>query len=336
MLFRSNTGTSRYTVTASNVAVGTTWRKYVLPLPLPAKLTAEKGMFFLAEGPESGFGCTIWFSDIQYEYLGTVVTKGASIQPGEVTADEYTPITVSGAKASFRFDNLGAPDSITVDLMSNYLDLFASPDSVAKVVDGAVKVVGPGDALITAKLGTITASGAVLLHAIPGPRVAAATPTLPAASVQSLFSNAYTNKPVDSWSASWDIADVADVQIAGNDTKKYSNLSYAGVLFEKNPIDASNETKLHLDVYAPQGTTLYVKLVDFGANAVYNGANSDDSECNTYNEVTAGQWTSLEIPLADMMGSDAYHLKSRAHLAQLILASPDAPTLYVDNVYFHH
>ena len=42
---------------------------------------------------------------------------------------------------------------------------------------------------------------------------AAALPTFPAGDVVSLFSNAYTNNPVDTWSVEWDDANVEDVQI---------------------------------------------------------------------------------------------------------------------------
>ena len=50
-----------------------------------------------------------------------------------------------------------------------------------------------------------------------------AAPTPPARNawdVISLFSNAYDNITIDTWSASWDSAAIEDVQIVGNDTKK--------------------------------------------------------------------------------------------------------------------
>jgi len=44
----------------------------------------------------------------------------------------------------------------------------------------------------------------------------------------------------------------------------------------------------------------------------------------------SGQWSSLEIPLADFVG-----LASTEHLAQLVISSSDVNTVIVDNVYFH-
>jgi len=61
------------------------------------------------------------------------------------------------------------------------------------------------------------------------PTTAAPTPTESPADVISLYSNAYGNVTVDTWSAVWDMADVSDLLIAGNDTKKYSNLVFAGL-----------------------------------------------------------------------------------------------------------
>ena len=72
------------------------------------------------------------------------------------------------------------------------------------------------------------------------------------------------------------MADVADVTIAGNAAKKYSNLSYAGIEFTTTPIDATQMTGLHLDLWVTQAAGFKVKLVDFGANGVFGGG--DDKE----------------------------------------------------------
>ncbi|NIM48348.1 MAG: glycosyl hydrolase family 16, partial [Gemmatimonadales bacterium] len=51
------------------------------------------------------------------------------------------------------------------------------------------------------------------------------------ADVISIFSNAYDNVPVDTWSAPWDMADVEDAEIQGDDMKLYTNLVFAGIEF---------------------------------------------------------------------------------------------------------
>ncbi len=167
------------------------------------------------------------------------------------------------------------------------------------------------------------------------PTVAAPTPTDDPLAVISLFSNAYTNVTVDTWSAVWDAADVADVQIAGNDTKLYTNLNYAGIEFTSQTIDATDMTHFNMDIWTPSPTALpavfRIKLVDFGANGVYGG---DDTEHElTFNAsstppLESTNWISYHIPLTDFVG-----LVTKAHLAQLII-SGTIPTVYVDNVYF--
>jgi hypothetical protein len=91
--------------------------------------------------------------------------------------------------------------------------------------------------------------------------------TVAATNVISLFSNAYTNVTVDTWRADWGQSGnvLSDIQVAGNDTKKYTDLSYFGVLTEANKINASTMLNFHIDVWTPN-VTFKVKIVDFGAD----------------------------------------------------------------------
>lgn len=172
--------------------------------------------------------------------------------------------------------------------------------------------------------------------AVVGPDAPAPTPTAPAANVISLFSNAYTNVPVDTWSAVWDVADLADIQIDGNDTKLYTNLVYAGIEFTSQPINASDMLYFHMDVWTPNSTALpavfKIKLVDFGADGAYAGGDDSEHELSfdttTTPALVSSAWIGFDIPLTAFAG-----LASRAHLAQMIIAGT-LGTVYVDNVYF--
>ena len=163
------------------------------------------------------------------------------------------------------------------------------------------------------------------------PLTAAPTPTRPAANVVSMFSNAYTNVTVDTWRTDWSNATLTDMQIAGNDTKKYSALSFVGVEATSSPINASAMTTFHLDAWTPNMTAFRVKLVDFGADGAFAGG--DDVEHEITYVPTLNGWNSYEIPLADFGG-----LTTRGHIAQLIFSGlPDAAgVIYIDNVYFHN
>ena len=55
----------------ANIPVSTTWTKVTIPIPNPAILTAEDGLFHFAEGDTEG-AYTLWFDDIQYENIAVV------------------------------------------------------------------------------------------------------------------------------------------------------------------------------------------------------------------------------------------------------------------------
>jgi len=169
----------------------------------------------------------------------------------------------------------------------------------------------------------------------PAPAVPAPTPTVPAEDVISLFSDAYPNHPVDSWSMFWDVADVADTLIAGNATKHYTNLVYAGIEFANPPVDATEMTRFHMDIWVPGPTAppaqFGIKLVDWGANGVYGGGDDVEHEVWINSASTpplqSETWVSCDIPLTSFTG-----LLTRGHVAQMVIEG--LPGVYVDNVYF--
>ncbi len=170
----------------------------------------------------------------------------------------------------------------------------------------------------------------------------APTPTVPAESVISLFSNAYANHAIDTWSAGWDWADLQDVQLEGNDTKLYTNLVFAGIEFTSQTIDATGMNRFHMDIYTPDATAapafFRVKLVDFGANGVWGGGDDVEHELLFDDASTpplqSQNWYSIDVPLSAFVG-----LSTRAHLAQMIISSSTSPaiaTVYMDNVYLYN
>jgi len=167
-------------------------------------------------------------------------------------------------------------------------------------------------------------------------------PTTPAplpnhAQVISLFSGAYTNVPVGTWSATWDQAEVSTYLIGSDEVKYYSNLVFAGIEFTSPTIDATGMSHFHMDIWTPEPTAMpvdfRVKLVDFGANGVWSGGDDVEHELSfdaTSNPpLVTGEWVSLDIPLSAFTG-----LVTRGHLAQLVL-SGGLDRVFVDNIYFH-
>ena len=330
-LGNDNTGTSKYEAKWSAIPLTTTWTKYTIPIPLTGKVHAERGMFFFAEGPEAGSGCTLWFDDIMFENVDTISNPRPGLATRTIGAFVGAALAVPGTSTTFE---VGGANQIIQHSPAYFT--FASTDSaVAQANDGILRVLAPGRTEITGSLGSVNAIGVLTVNASALPPTAAPVPTLlPAADVISLFSNAYPNVPVDTWSPTWDRADVADVQIDGNDTKAYTNFEYAIIEFASQPIDATAMTHLHLDVWAARGAAIFwVKLVDFGADGVYGGGDDREQEVGFNGGTTPAfrgeTWSDLEIPLTSFAG-----LATREHVAQLIIRG-DVTTVYLDNVYFH-
>ncbi len=171
-----------------------------------------------------------------------------------------------------------------------------------------------------------------------GPEAPAPAPTEWAGAVISLFSNVYDDVVVDTWSAPWDVAEVQDVQIDGDDVKLYTSLEFAGIEFTSNTLDVSVMTHFHMDIWTSDPTDLpnifWVRLVDFGANGVWDGGGDDvestiDIDANYDPPLESDVWVSLDIPLSEFT-----ELITQEHLAQLLIGG-DPNTVYVDNIYFY-
>jgi hypothetical protein len=164
------------------------------------------------------------------------------------------------------------------------------------------------------------------------PSMAAPTPTLDAANVISLFSDAYTDVPVDTWRTDWSSATLEDIMIAGNATKKYSALDFVGVETVANQIDATSMTHFHVDVWSADFSLFAVKLVDFGADGAFGGGDDVEHQVD-FSMPAQGEWISYDIPLSDFTG-----LTTSSNISQYIFVGQPTGnnTVFVDNVYFHN
>jgi hypothetical protein len=171
----------------------------------------------------------------------------------------------------------------------------------------------------------------------PGPPLAtpmtpAPDPTFIANDVISMFSNVYTNVPVNTWQTAWSQGTLNDIQIQGNDTKKYTGLNFVGVeTTGGNLLNVSNMTHLYLNFWTANMTDFRVKLVDFGNDLAYAGG--DDTEHELTFTPTLENWMTLDISLTDFV-----NLASNNHIAQLIFSGNPSGSgvVYVDNVLFHN
>ena len=162
------------------------------------------------------------------------------------------------------------------------------------------------------------------------PMEPAPTPALPASQVLSLFSDPYTDVPVDTWNTGWSVANLSDIMIQGNPTKKYTGLNFNGIETVGSPIDldAAGMLYFHMHLWTPNSTEIRIKLVDFGGDG-YQGANAD-SEFEYTLTPAQEQWEHIEIPLSSFTGMN------QDDINQLINSSTPAGSsvIYIDNVYF--
>lgn len=336
-LGNDNTGTSRFVVGWSNLSMSTSWAKYVIPIPNPAKLTSEAGLFFIAEAPENGEGSDVWFDDVAFERVDTISNPRPLILTQSVSRLVGGTAVVQGTQTTFA---VNGTDQV-IEHSPGYFTFASSDESVATVdAVGRITIVGEGTAQITATLGDVDAVGRVTVSGIALPETAAPAPSHVPADVIAVFSDAYDTITVDRWSTDWDYADYQDLDIEGNTTKVYlyrgQAWNGAAIEFVSDVVDATAMTYLHLDVWVPGTSVLRVKLVDFGADGAFDGTGDDaDSESElqisqaTNPPLLPGQWVSYDIPL-DVFTA----LAARGHLAQLFLSiSSSENILFVDNIY---
>jgi hypothetical protein len=321
--------------------LSTSWTKYIIPIPDPAKLTREKGLLILAEGPEDGDGYTIWLDVVKFEKLGTLAHPRPAILNGEdLTTQTYIGVTstLTGLTQTMNLPN-GA-DQI-VNAAPGYFTFISSDTTVAKVNGyGVVSVVGQGTAKISAKLAGKDADGSLTVISL-GEFSHAPIPDLDPENVISIFSDAYTNVPVDFYNGFFAPFQTtkggADLVIEGDNIIRYSDLNFVATQFSQPTVNASGMTHLHVDIQVEDqlddGDFIRLQLVDFGANGAFEGG--DDSNGSvTFNSppLETGNWVGIDIPLADFAG-----LASTANLAQLFFVS-DATisTILVDNIYFYN
>ncbi|SDM08633.1 Ig-like domain-containing protein [Chryseobacterium taihuense] len=337
--FGNDLGENKYQVSISALAVNTNWKKVYIPIPDASKLTAEKGMFFYSEGPENNNGYTFWIDEVKFEKVPGVAQGTAGILNGDakiVTSFVGVNQNVDGLISTFSLPN---GINQVVNLTPYYFNFSSSNPSVATVNNlGNVSTVSGGSAVITATLADKPASGSLTINS-QGNFLAAPTPTLPADKVISVFSDAYTNVPVDYYNGYWapyQTTQSADFTVNGNNVLNYYNFNFVGIQSAANPINASATSHFHADIYLPNalaaGANFKVNIVDFGSNGAFGG-NDDSNHVTTITAPTLqGQnWVSINIPFSAMTG-----LTSRNKIGQIIFEGANIPAFYADNIYFYN
>lgn len=342
--FGNDLGENKFVTSKFGLAVNSNWKKVILPIPDASKLKGEKGMFYFSSGAVNGKGYTVWIDEVKFENLSTLGTISGIILDG---ADRVVNNAENGDKLNidglFATANLPSGVNETVAAAVSYFNFVSSTAAVATVNGaGVISVLSGGTTKVTATLGGRTAAGSYNITSIgsavlPG-TAAPAPPARDPLNVISMYSNAYTNVPINTWNTGWQFstAQTNFVKISNDDVIRYRTLNFVGIEFTNPSINASNMRFFHMDIWTPDATAspnnFKIKFVDFGPNNAFGGGDDKEGEITIQRpQLVSNNWISIDVPMSAFTTAG---LTTRANLAQMVL-SGTLPNVFVDNVYFY-
>jgi hypothetical protein len=336
--FGNDIGENKFVVSLSNLPATNAWKKVIIPIPDPAKLTAERGLLYFAAAPINNRGFTFWIDEVKFENLGTLLPVESSMVNGtNPSVNTFVGVTntITGLTSTF---NLPTGVNQAVNLSPAYFQFSSSNPAVASVnTEGIVNSLSTGTSVISATLGGVKAKGSLTINCV-GTYAPAPTPTRNQSNVISIFSNAYVNVPVNYYNGYWQPWQTTvsnDFAVNGDNVLNYTIFNFVGIEFSSPTINASSMTHLHLNAYFPgtiaPGRQLRIIVVDFGADAAFGGGD-DTRHSTTFTAPTlvSRNWITIQIPFSAMPG-----LASRSNLGQIIFEGGDGSVMYVDNVYLY-
>lgn len=347
--FGQDFGENKYLVT-TDLQLTTGWRKYIIPIPDATKLIAERGMFWYAEGPENGKGYTFWIDELKFEKLGTIAQPRPSILNGEDKVEiQFLGNSISMANYGLtQTFNLESGVNQTVTPAPSYFSFTSSNIEVARVSDaGIVTFVGQGTSKITAFLGGVKATGSLTVN-VPGSFPVAPVPTLDQNKVISIFSDKYTNLPVNYYNGYWAPFQTTrgeQTTIDGQNVLNYTEFNFVGTQLT-TPLNISEMTHFSVDIMMlelPTDIDLLLTFKNenstattFQQNRIGQSYQLDPRAPVVYPSANfkAGVWSTIKIPIRPT--SETSLDKAGVNLIIIEnIKSSNVKTIYVDNMYFY-
>ena len=235
-----------------------------------------------------------------------------STDPNKSVETEATVTTAAGWQTlSFNFANQ-ATGTAALNLSFNYNKATIFFDF------GRAKAAAVEKTYYFDDLAFVTGTGGGASCGTTAPTCAPGT-TIPAGSTV-IYSDAANVAGLDAfpvWGQSPSVVG-SEVTIAGNKSLRYAfGALYQGIDWSSSPQNVSGKTRLHLDFFSPDVTSVKVSIISAGKeNAVTRS-------------VTPGSWNAVDIDLAE------YTVPDKTAIIQIKLEPNVAGTLYVDNIYFH-
>jgi hypothetical protein len=155
---------------------------------------------------------------------------------------------------------------------------------------------------------------------LPEPTVHAPTPTVPASSVISIFSNAFPNLPGVNLNPNWGQSTVVSfLTIQGDTTMKYGGLNYQGTELNQNlNLVGAGMQYIHIDFWNANSTEVNFFLISPGPN---------QQSVALVPPGTTEQWISVNIPLSNFQPT-----VDLTQVFQMMFTGNG--TIYLDNIYF--
>ncbi len=337
---------SKHETTVTEMPLTTGWKKYIIPIPDPSKLTQERGLFLFAAGTNStnSMGYTIWIDELRFEKLGNISLINPFILNGQ-------DLTVDGFLGSNQeINQLGAVFSLAngqnvqVNAAPAYFTFESSNTSVTgPFVNNTFSIIGStGTAVISARIKNILAQGSITVNA-SGAFVNAPNPTTNPANVISVYSDFYST--IQGFNpgvfAGPNTVSITTNTFANNQHIRYEGIDFVGMGWN-GTINASSKTMVHLDVKLISGSNVVMELIDFGPDGIDNGFGPNNGTAggnNISGQLQQNEWVSLDIPLNAFTlatGGGGGGNPNRNNLGFIVFVSNNGATFLVDNVYFYN
>ncbi len=149
--------------------------------------------------------------------------------------------------------------------------------------------------------------------------------------VISIFSSYYTDEPGTNYFPDWGQggqgSSWALFDLNGDEMLQYINLSYQGIaLADGTSVDVSQMEYLHMDVWT-SGDASRIET------SLINNASGTVTEAPVWSDLTAGEWTTIEIPISDY--TDQGLTVTEIFQMKFVGDSWAAGTVFIDNIYFY-
>ncbi|MFH4963839.1 hypothetical protein V8G69_02450 [Gaetbulibacter sp. M235] len=149
--------------------------------------------------------------------------------------------------------------------------------------------------------------------------------------VISIFSSKYTNVAGTNYFPDWGQGGQGSgwalFDLNGDEMLQYINLSYQGIaLADGTSVDVSGMEFLHMDVWT-SGDVARLET------SLINNAGGNVTEKPVWSDLTAGEWTTIDIPISDY--TDQGLTVSEIFQMKFVGDPWAAGTVFIDNIYFY-